>query len=343
MDGDNVATDIQEYVRARLWFPAEVADATYPLLIAYVLLAAVVRISDLFEAIPYLYFHGAPGSGKSEAGNLLAGLTRGASSVNISKAALFRWLDQNKGQFLFIDEASRLSSADYRDVMNAGYRRGGKVYRCDGPSHTPVSFEVFGPKAFAANRGIPIGAIESRCVLVEFTEAPMTFVPEPGNADQEGRLLQQAEQWASNHLEDLRAAEARWRHDTSTFSSQRMRQIWAPLFAIGEVAGLLEPLQQYAEAHQHLRDIRHTLAVRDRLDPVLAELADYAKAQGYPGAVPFKVIREFVEARLDGISPSGKAIAQALGARGWTASHTRDGTFYLPPRKGPLSRLFGGR
>lgn len=337
------AVRLQDYLQARLWFPADIAGGATALLSAYVLLAAVVRTSDVFEAIPYLYVHGAPGSGKSEAGNLLAGLTGGASSVSISKAALFRWLDQNRGQFLFIDEASRLPSADYIDLINAGYRRGGRVYRCVGPSHTPVPFEVFGPKVFAANRGIPISTLESRCIPIDFTEAPMAFIPQPRRADQEAHLLQQTEEWVAEHLEDLRAADQRWRQDSEAFSSQRMRQIWAPLFATGEVAGLLEPLKQYAAAHRQLRDLRHTLAVRDLLSPVLEGLADYSRAQGYSGAVPFKVIREFVEARLDGITPSGKAIAQALAAKGWTASHTRDGVFYLPPRKGTLSRLFGGR
>ena len=84
--------DIGKYLRFRVWFPEE---EPYAILTSYVLLALG---SGLFQAVPYLYFQGPPGSGKTEVGDLLAFLAWGRSSASISKAALFRWLDKHVGR-----------------------------------------------------------------------------------------------------------------------------------------------------------------------------------------------------------------------------------------------------
>src|SRR5205807_3380989 len=120
-----VASDLREYLKARVWFPQQ--QGSHELLTLYLLLAASTRtfrespssnaisgsqgrtIFSIFPAIPYLYFQGPPGSGKTEAGDLMAALTGGKSSASITPAALFRWLNENIGKLMFLDEASGLS------------------------------------------------------------------------------------------------------------------------------------------------------------------------------------------------------------------------------------------
>lgn len=314
------------YLREALWFSGE---EPYAILATYALLAVAVTESDVFETVPYLAFSGPPGSGKTAAGHLLVALTGGEAAANISKAALFRWLDAHR-TLLFVDEARHLAQEDYADLLNAGYQRGAKVWRCDLRSLEPRPFNVFGCKVFAAVRRLPLSALESRCIVVEFAEAPMQFSARRDDS-REGELRGAATAWVKDHLQEIVAAYRRWCEDVSMFSSQRERQIWAPMFAVGEVAGLLDSLRVYLKAYQDARSLRKDLLVRDRLDALLADLPRYLEVRGLKGAVPFLVIREFAESRLDGERPSDKAIAAALQRRGYRSVHRRDGAYYGTP------------
>jgi hypothetical protein len=77
---------------------------------------------------------------------------------------------------VLLDEAEPLAGrgerAEYlRSIAQAGYKRGGTVLRCVGPTNELQEFEVFCPKVFAAIGGLK-GALLSRCIVIHMEKAP---------------------------------------------------------------------------------------------------------------------------------------------------------------------------
>jgi hypothetical protein len=345
---DDIIRDLQGYIRRSVWFRQE-QSPSYAVLTSYVLLSLGVRMFEkkagavpLFDAIPYLYFQGSRdgGDGKTETGILIVALTNGGSTVSISKAGLFHWLNKNIGRLLFIDEASGLPKQDYAEIIRASYSRdGAPVGRYNG------SFKVYGPKIFAANKELPLSALESRCIPVEFVEAPLSFVPAKRDADQEKKLRRGSRKWIRTHADVIRGAYDRWRacEDGSIFTSQRMRQIYSPLLAIAESAGILGWVREYALDHQQQRSLRHNLSIGYRLDRVLEGLPGFCHIHHIPkGQIPFSFISEFVHSRMDGERPTEKAIVQALVRSEYRKLGSRPGgkTCYAAPSSGLLAKAW---
>jgi hypothetical protein len=96
----------------------------------------------LFSSYPYLYITGEKASGKSKLLDVISLLAwNPISTVDISSSALFRIIDSSACT-LIIDEAEQLQTKDEKhaeilSILNAGYKRGSKVYRCQ-----KDSFEV---------------------------------------------------------------------------------------------------------------------------------------------------------------------------------------------------------
>lgn len=347
----DMTTDLREYLRGRVWFPQQ--QGPYELLALYVLLAASTRrlrgegrVFSTFKAVPYLYFQGPWGSGKTEAGDLMVALTGGKSSVSITEAALFRWLDMKRGKLMFFDEASGLSRQSHVLIFNAGYKRNGKVWVCERGSFTPTPFRVFGPKIFAWNKALSLSALETRCIPVEFVKASVKFVPLDRKRTQEKALRQKAREWVHANDDAIRAAHDKWRGctDEAIFSEPRMRQIYSPLFALAEVAGILEPLREYAIAHQEQRSLRQNMSIGDKLDRVVEDLPEYCRAHNLPKwQIPFSSVNDFVRDRMDGEYVSERAIVNALVRRGYKRLDSRPGgvTCYAAPSSGLLAKAKG--
>lgn len=127
------------------------------------------------DTTPYLAVTSAEKrSGKSRLLEVLAQLVpHPIEAANISEAALFRALAGETTSTLLFDEIDGTfgpkarDKEDLRSLINAGYRRGAKAYRCvgEGAKQSVVAFEVYGPKCLAgigelpetiADRSIPI-------------------------------------------------------------------------------------------------------------------------------------------------------------------------------------------
>ena len=116
------------------------------------------------------------GSGKTRVLELLEASCAGPMfAVNLSPSALFRRLDKG-GATLLLDEAdthlggSAKSSEKYEDLralVNAGYRRGAKVYRSEPTGKTVVEreFDVFAPVAVAGIGDLPDTVLD-RSIIV---------------------------------------------------------------------------------------------------------------------------------------------------------------------------------
>jgi hypothetical protein len=211
----------------------------------------------LFEAFPYVTLVGPKGSGKTKLVGLVARLAfNGRVASNISSASLFRVVQATRGM-LGIDEAERLANprdpvaADLRLLLNAGYKRGSPVIRCEGDDHRVVEFEVYGPKMIASINGLE-DVLESRCILINMlrTAGPKgdLVVSEHGEAwpgTRHGLYC-----FALRHFAQVRG---HYLNGTGADGLRnRQAELWRPLLAIAAhldglgAQGLLALVRRYA-------------------------------------------------------------------------------------------------
>ncbi len=196
---------------------------------------------------PYLFVTSAePESGKTRLLELFKELARDPlSTMNISDAALFRVIEAKQPSLLF-DEVDAIFNdkarergvrEDLRALLNAGYRRGERVYRMGGGNHTTLeSFAVFCPKALAGLGNLP-QTLRSRCIRLEvkrrrLNEPIEDFFPEDVAAESD-QLRGRLETWTDLAVEALRGT----RPLRVDGMRDRANEVWRPLLAIAELAG----------------------------------------------------------------------------------------------------------
>lgn len=111
--------------------------------------------------------------GKSTLLDLCSALVpRPRTTSNITKAALFRFIDKQEPTLL-IDEADTFlrKDAEYRGILNSGWRRDDAcVMRCTGKNHEVEEFSTWSPKMIAM-----IGELhqntETRCIIITIHRA----------------------------------------------------------------------------------------------------------------------------------------------------------------------------
>jgi len=125
-----------------------------------------------FSAYPYLFINAIKRSGKTKLLTVLSLLAYNAVfSMNMSTSSLFR-LTQSAGATTLVDETEDLNDpdrkADFRQLFNAGYKRGGYVYRSEkGPNDTfiPTPYDPYSPKGLANIKGLE-DVLEDRCIPI---------------------------------------------------------------------------------------------------------------------------------------------------------------------------------
>jgi len=213
-----------------------------------------------WDSVPYLYFGGPAGSGKSRTFEVLRRMVfRPLSSSSMTGPALFRTL-HNLGGTLLMDEAERLRSTspevgELLSMLLAGYQRGGRATRLEGDSteYRTREFDVFGPKALACIAGLP-PALMSRCIPVTMFRAG------PGSVKPRRRLDEDPAKWSGIrdelHILCLEHGPA-WlelsrRDDVCPEMTGRHYELWQPLLALASwfeeqgAGGLLNLMQEHA-------------------------------------------------------------------------------------------------
>jgi Protein of unknown function (DUF3631) len=210
-------------------------------------------------ATPYLFVNSAePESGKTRLLEVLHELAREPlSTMNISDAALFRAIDQRKPT-LFLDEVDAIFSKraqergakdELRSLLNAGYRRGGRVLRMGGGNNTTLQeFEVFGAKALAGLGSLP-PTLASRCLRIELkrrrADEPVSdFFPQDV-AEEASALRTWLEKWTATTIDTLAVA----RPSRVDGLRDRTNEVWRPLLAIAEEAGEVWAARARRAAH----------------------------------------------------------------------------------------------
>lgn len=288
---DALATTIRRYV--------VVSEAQRDAEALWTLHAHAIEVAD---STPYLSITSAEKqSGKSRNLEVLAQLVpRPMEAANVSDAALFRALgSEDEPMTLLFDEIDSIfgrnvanTKEEQRGLLNAGWRRGAKAYRCvgEGSRQEVRAYTVFGAKALAgigdlpetlADRSIPIRLRRRR--LDEEVERGryrnIVAVCEP--------LRLAAARWARENMDTLRDAEP----DLPEQLSDRAQDGAEPLLAIADLAGgewpkrarraLVElhrdkPEDSESQGVRLLADIRAAIGDKDRI--TTAELLTVLKA-----------------------------------------------------------------
>lgn len=228
---------VQQVLDTYVAFPSEEARD------AVVLWTLHAHVYKRFETTPRLaLLSNEPGSGKSRVLELLEHLTPDPMyAVHFHPAVLYRQIAHSTSPTLLLDECDTIwgrkgsSSARtaLRSIINAGYRQGATVTRCAG-SEGLTEYQVFAPVAMAGLGDLP-ETIMTRSIVVRMKKRRGDQPIEPFRykmarpALTDARLT--AEEWADNagYLLGMTFPEMP--------VSDRLADVWEPLFSIAELAG----------------------------------------------------------------------------------------------------------
>jgi hypothetical protein len=233
---DGIAATIRRYV--------VMSDAQRDVVALWVLHAHAIEAAD---STPYLAVTSAEKqSGKSRLLEVLAQLVpRPLEAANISDAALFRALGgEGPPATLLFDEFDSIfgpkarDHEDLRGLINAGWRRGAKAWRCvgEGARQEVVPFAVFSAKALAGIGELP-ETVADRCIPIRLRRrAPDEPVARGRYRDIVAAcepLRKAAVAWAESGLGKLKAAAP----ELPDALSDRAQDGAEPLLAIADLAG----------------------------------------------------------------------------------------------------------
>lgn len=140
----------------------------------YKIVAIYAYLTYYYEAlgeVPYLYFNGEKGSGKSILDSVMSIFCFNAKmGVSISEASLFR-LTSVEGGTLILDEIENLTSRRAANdnplapILKGGYTRNANIYRVDTDDDTVKQYDAFGPKIISNISGLE-DIVLDRCIQI---------------------------------------------------------------------------------------------------------------------------------------------------------------------------------
>lgn len=166
---------------------------------------------------------------------------------SISSASLFRILDRDKTKVILIDESDTVfgSRGDkekaeaLRLLLNASFKRGQNVLRCDGNNFEPREFQIFAPIALAGigTTAIP-ETVADRAIMVEMRR----MLPHETITEFESDEVEEIFNPVKEKLEAFaRSNESRYRDLRPNLPKEslnaRARDLWKPLYKVAECAG----------------------------------------------------------------------------------------------------------
>ena len=237
VNGAEILNGIEAFLRKYVVFPSE------PALTAVVLWAAHTWVASQFYTTPRLYLSSAEkGSGKTRALECLGNVCyKPRQTINTSVAALFRIIEDQSPTIL-LDEADTIFSAkgsdskeDLRAILNAGYKKGAMVERCEGRDFKVRSHKVFTPVALAGIGKLP-DTIMSRSVVIRMKKRSrnesISSYREKGAESDTRKLKIDLENWSLTLCEIGDDCP-----DLPKGVEDRNAEVWEPLIAIADRAG----------------------------------------------------------------------------------------------------------
>ena len=166
---------------------------------------------------------------------------------SISSASLFRILDRDNSKVILIDESDTVFGRNgdkekaeaLRQLLNASFKRGQSVIRCEPPKYEPKEFKIFAPIALA---GIGTSAIPEtvadRALMIEMRRMlPNEQILEFESDEVEKYFFPIKEKLQNFATEN----ESRYRELRPELPREslnpRARDLWKPLYKVAECAG----------------------------------------------------------------------------------------------------------
>ena len=250
-NGRRLLDEIKEHIHRYVDFSNRDLDASA----AYIILSYCY--TD-FNVIPYLRFRGDLGTGKSRGMDVVGGLCYKSIQVDggMSAPSLFR-LSNLYGGTMVIDEADFAKSDESAEIikaLNAGFKEGGCVTRCDPKNVNDIEFfDVFGPKVLASRKGWSDPALESRCFPIQMRETTRQDVRLHLTSSfriAEEQIREYMTWWRADHLRNrlLEPDENKFREELQQVD-HRTAQIAFPLLHVErmfECNSVLNHLQEFA-------------------------------------------------------------------------------------------------
>jgi hypothetical protein len=216
-----------------------------PLVLALWTLAT--HIFDCFDAFPYLAITSpTKRCGKTRLAEIIELLScNGQRIVGATSAALFRTIQAQELEgttvTLIMDEAEVLSTKSdraeaLREVLNAGYRRGQFVPRCERNSEgifEVQKFNVYCPKLIVLIGNLS-DTLADRCIPITMRrrkpgERVERFLYSDATRDAKP-IRRELEQWAKRSRREVKKCHRR----DLEFLEDREAELWSPLFAVCE-------------------------------------------------------------------------------------------------------------
>ena len=248
---DAVFRAVTDWLDSFLVFPSDQRNGNLATLSSWVMMTYLFRA---LPAVPYLYFSGPLGSGKTRAMEVLARIAfRPMMSSSLTGPTVFRGRHAT-GCTLLFDEAERMQEdspevAELRAMLLAGYKNGATARRLEpvGNSYRMVAFQVYGPTVLACIKGLP-PALASRCITIRMSRAAkgeervtrsLDDLP-----DQPQKIIDDLHCWSLEHGYDASIQNV----DYGSLSN-RDAELWSPLLKIAAHSGdhdLVGLIQQHA-------------------------------------------------------------------------------------------------
>jgi len=245
----------------------------------------VTYFFPVFLAFPRQDLRGERRTGKSKSLSIQAAVSfNGLLRVSPTPAVLFR-LAEPLRPTLCLDEIEGLAGDEKREILailNAGYRAGGRVDRCEGDDHIVKSYNIYTPVALAGITGLN-AVTEDRCITIVMARGKDRARL---NADVDPTDPRLAE------IRDLcyRLALLRWQEVAETYRTLtlpdwlvgRERELWRPLLAVAHLAdreagnlGLVQDLLELAREQGQDR-----AGLSDEAEALVSVLAEKLAGEG---------------------------------------------------------------
>lgn len=244
-DGEALLLDVADLVSRYVFLPEHGA-------IVVALWAAHTHCFESFVHSPRLNLYSPErGCGKTTLLDVLETLVaRPIRADNITPAVLFRLVERDKPTLL-LDETDVFihQSDDLRGLLNAGHRRGGKAYRCEGENNDLREFAVFSPVALAGIGRLP-STLHDRSIQLRLNRAAPGEIGErfdSRHTEPLNELARKMARWAKDHAAVLAKADPALPENIHN----RMADNWRPLAAIALSAGGCLPGLIYKAIESH--------------------------------------------------------------------------------------------
>lgn len=244
----NLIKLIESYIR-KFYFTTD--DNVYKVLALYTYLTYYY---EALGEIPYLYFNGEKGSGKSILDAVMEIFCFNAHmGVAISEAALFR-LTNIEGGTLILDEIENLTSRKAANdsllapILKGGYTRNAGVWRCDEDTRMPQRYDAFGPKIISNISGLE-DVVLDRCIQIStyrLTVTNETRMEDPRYFAQEHKdeILAITSKCCISALVHFQELFRIFRGAVFEASSARLSQILTTILAVAKLADADEMLSE---------------------------------------------------------------------------------------------------